>query len=725
MGGGSYELLSADNGEALVDSVQAFLFDCDGVIWKGDKLIPGVAQTLDFLRSKGKKLVFVTNNSSKSRKQYAHKFETLGISVSQDEIFSSSYAAAMYLKLNDFPQDKEVYVIGGQGIVDELQLAGYTAHGGPEDGEKKAEWKTSCFFEHDKNVGAVVVGIDPFINYYKLMYGTLCIRENPGCLFVATNRDAVGHMTDLQEWPGAGCMVGAICGSTEREPIVVGKPSTLMMDLLQKKFGISASKMCMVGDRLDTDILFGQSAGCKTLFVLSGVTPESVLHDPSNKIHPDFYTSQRGQESGRSLLTVVDKSKEPTRSLDLDMGSGQSTYESDYSIDSNSNGYPSISSSSFYSPYSEHDVDHGRKRPQSRYSTIDDQFNSIEEVTEALAIAGLESSNLIVGIDFTKSNEWKGARSFNHKSLHHIGDSQNPYEQAISIIGKTLSTFDEDNIIPCFGFGDAKTHDKDVFSFFADNRPCNGFEEVLARYRELVPHVDLSGPTSFAPIIETAIKIVDDSNGQYHVLMIIADGQVQSGEDTYGGKLSPQEKHTIDAIVRASEYPLSIVLVGVGDGPWDMMKKYDDSIPARAFDNFQFVNFTEIMQKQVSESKKESEFALAALMEIPSQYKATIDLHLLGCKRGAPDRFPLPPPVRNSNPRNLESSNHENRTGFRYALSQPSSEVLSRTRHCCLCLCNEKNLAFGCGHQTCRECGSDLPFCPICKTYITKRIRLY
>ncbi|KAJ0081666.1 hypothetical protein Patl1_09654 [Pistacia atlantica] len=96
-------------------------------------------------------------------------------------------------------------------------------------------------------------------------YGTLCIRENPGCLFIATNRDAVGHMTDLQEWPGAGCMVAAMCGSTEREPIVVGKPSTFIMEFLLKKFQIDTSRMCMVGDRLDTDILFGQNAGCRTL----------------------------------------------------------------------------------------------------------------------------------------------------------------------------------------------------------------------------------------------------------------------------------------------------------------------------------------------------------------------------------------------------------------------------------------------------------------------------
>lgn len=151
------------------------------------------------------------------------------------------------------------------------------------------------------------------------------------------------------------------------------------------------------------------------------------------------------------------------------------------------------------------------------------------QVTAALLQAGLESSNLIVGIDFTKSNEWTGSRCFNHKSLHHLGGTTpNPYEQAISIIGRTLSAFDEDNLIPCYGFGDgqfssilihfpssaelrlsliiyqnlsfifltASTHDQEVFSFFPNERPCNGFEELLSRYRELVPNVRLAGWSS-------------------------------------------------------------------------------------------------------------------------------------------------------------------------------------------------------------------------------------
>ncbi|KAG4182213.1 hypothetical protein ERO13_A09G030200v2 [Gossypium hirsutum] len=309
-------------------------------------------------------------------------------------------------------------------------------------------------------------------------------------------------------------------------------------------------------------------------------------------------------------------------------GQESPSYMSQYSSASLQYYPPSQPELQYYPPPQNRGSD--KRTLDRRYSRIADNYNSLDQVTEALANAGLESSNLIVGIDFTKSNEWTGKRSFNRKSLHHIGNSLNPYEQAISIIGKTLAAFDEDNLIPCFGFGDASTHDQDVFSFYPDDRFCNGFEEVLSRYREIVPHLRLAGPTSFAPIIEMAMTIVEQSGGQYHVLVIIADGQVTRSIDTQHGRLSPQEQKTVDAIVQASKLPLSIILVGVGDGPWDMMKEFDDNIPARAFDNFQFVNSTEIMSKNTSPSRKETEFALAALMEIPSQYKATIELNILG-----------------------------------------------------------------------------------------------
>ncbi|KAG4387552.1 hypothetical protein GLYMA_11G244000v4 [Glycine max] len=377
-----------------------------------------------------------------------------------------------------------------------------------------------------------------------------------------------------------------------------------------------------------------------------------------------------------------------------------------------------------------------KRKLDKKYSRIADNYRSLDEVTAALANAGLESSNLIVGIDFTKSNEWTGKRSFNRKSLHDIRSGQNPYEQAISIIGKTLSAFDEDNLIPCFGFGDASTHDQDVFSFFSEERFCNGFEEVLTRYRQIIPSLKLAGPTSFAPIIEMAMTIVEQSGGQYHVLLIIADGQVTRSVDTQHGNLSPQELNTINAIVKASEYPLSIVLVGVGDGPWEMMREFDDNIPSRVFDNFQFVNFTEIMRRNVDPARKETDFSLSALMEIPSQYKATLELGILGSRRGhSPDRVALPPPLysRTSSSistKSTRSNSFQQRTPTHTSYdsgvhTETSSSSLYDNKVCPICLTNAKDMAFGCGHQTCCECGEDLQFCPICRSTIHTRIRLY
>ena len=200
--------------------------------------------------------------------------------------------------------------------------------GGPSDGAKTIDLAPGQLLHHDPDVAAVVVGFDRYINYYKIQYATLCIRENPGCAFIATNTDAVTHLTDAQEWAGNGSMVGAIKGSTKREPTVVGKPAAFMLDYIANKFGVRKDQMCMVGDRLDTDILFGKDGGLRTLLVLSGarrtrahahcpahaadnsqpirpapprpapprpaagVTTEETLLAPANTITPDAYTGQ-------------------------------------------------------------------------------------------------------------------------------------------------------------------------------------------------------------------------------------------------------------------------------------------------------------------------------------------------------------------------------------------------------------------------------------------------
>merc|ERR1712083_518853 len=102
---------------------------------------------------------------------------------------------------------------------------------------------------------------------------------------------AVTHLTADDEWAGGGSMVAALAASSQREPVLVGKPSQFMTEFLAKEYGISPKRMCMVGDRLDTDILFGQTGGMRTLLVLSGVTTEEKLREKSNRVYPDHYAA--------------------------------------------------------------------------------------------------------------------------------------------------------------------------------------------------------------------------------------------------------------------------------------------------------------------------------------------------------------------------------------------------------------------------------------------------
>eukprot|EP01025_Chloroclados_australasicus_P043241 TRINITY_DN460_c0_g3_i1.p1 TRINITY_DN460_c0_g3~~TRINITY_DN460_c0_g3_i1.p1 ORF type:complete len:350 (-),score=47.95 TRINITY_DN460_c0_g3_i1:408-1457(-) len=259
-----------------------------------------------------------------------------------------------------------------------------------------------------------------------------------------------------------------------------------------------------------------------------------------------------------------------------------------------------------------------------KFYTIKDTYESIEEVQQALRKGGLESSNLIVGVDFTKSNEWSGQHSFYGRNLHSFdGQMLNPYEEVIEIIGETLSAFDDDKLIPTYGFGDVTSSDKNVFSFYPQDTPIYQLENVITRYRQIAPYVNLAGPTSFAPLIRHAINVVVRNQGAYHILLIVADGQISA----------QCRQATIQAILEASYFPLSIVMVGVGDGPFDEMKAFDDLLPQRKFDNFQFVNFTEQMMKakqyNYAQERRKASFALNTLMEIPEQYQIIKKLKLM------------------------------------------------------------------------------------------------
>ena len=246
-------------------------------------------------------------------------------------------------------------------------------------------------------------------------------------------------------------------------------------------------------------------------------------------------------------------------------------------------------------------------------------YNTLNEVRNAIIKSGLEASELIIAVDFTKSNLWSGAETFGGLSLHDVSRDkvENPYQKVIRLVGKTLREFDDDFKIPAFGFGDVDTAPKGCFPFYPD-RPCNGLNEVLSRYREVSSQVKMSGPTNFAPVIRKAIEIVKQTK-KFHILVIIADGQVDQKEDT------------INAIVSASDCPLAIICIGVGDGPWETMEKFNDDVPKRRFDNFNFVCLPALERtfRALPAEQFEAEIARAMLMELPELYSSIRKLGLL------------------------------------------------------------------------------------------------
>ena len=272
--------------ELVANDVDCIVMDCDGVLWQCDKLLPGVRESIQLLREMGKRLVFVTNNSNKSRRQYVHKFETLGITVEKEEVFSAAFAAAAYLKTQQL--EGKAMVIGGQGIVDELNEMYIEVDPGVFNAVQCMEtyWEE---LDIDPDCAAVIVGQDTSFTYAKLAYASLAIQR--GAKFVATNPDA-GDAIGPGLMPGAGAIVAAVekaCGVAPE--IYAGKPSAFLFELLKGNH-VDMTRTLVVGDRLDTDIAFGRAGGAvATVLTLTGVCGledvDAAMEDSEGGVIPD------------------------------------------------------------------------------------------------------------------------------------------------------------------------------------------------------------------------------------------------------------------------------------------------------------------------------------------------------------------------------------------------------------------------------------------------------
>ncbi|KAK9360266.1 HAD-like domain-containing protein [Lipomyces starkeyi] len=291
---GPAKITSKTEVEEFLSKYDDFLFDCDGVLWQGDVLLPHVKETLNLLREKGKRLIFVTNNSTKSRKAYTKKFSKLGIEVTPEEIFGSAYSAAVYLKkVVKFPADKKVLVLGESGIEEELASEGIQFVGGTDPALRR-DIQPEDYDEivPDPSIGCVLSGLDLHINYLKLSIALINLQV-PETLFLATNIDST-YPTHGKLFPGAGTICAPLVLASKRQPISLGKPSKVMMDCVKAKFEFVPARTCMVGDRLDTDIRFGQDGGLGTLFVLTGVNTESDILAENAETVPKHYMTKLG-----------------------------------------------------------------------------------------------------------------------------------------------------------------------------------------------------------------------------------------------------------------------------------------------------------------------------------------------------------------------------------------------------------------------------------------------
>ncbi|KAF9045284.1 p-nitrophenyl phosphatase [Panaeolus papilionaceus] len=291
----SARLSSLEDYKKILDDYDTWLFDCDGVLWRGDHLIEGVTEVLGILRQQNKKVVFVTNNATKSRKSYRSKFDQLGVDVHVDEIYGSAYAAAVYLSsVVKLPKEKKVYVIGMAGLEEELRDEGIAYLGGTDPNDNTLEPFDLSKFSPDPDVAAVVCGLDMKINYTKLSKAFQYLNGNPDCLFIATNEDST-YPSAAGLLPGAGSISAPLRFALNRNPICTGKPASTMLDCVKAKVHFDPQRTIMVGDRLNTDILFGQNGGLKTLLVLTGITSEEEVFGPKpSSIVPDFVTSTLG-----------------------------------------------------------------------------------------------------------------------------------------------------------------------------------------------------------------------------------------------------------------------------------------------------------------------------------------------------------------------------------------------------------------------------------------------
>jgi 4-nitrophenyl phosphatase len=229
-------------------NIRGLILDMDGVLWRDQAPIGNLPQQFELIRQMGLGVVLATNNAARNPAQYAAKLKGFGVDLDPGQIVNSAMATAHYLH-NHFPQGGDIFVVGEQSLANTIEAAGFTTTG--------------------EGSLAVVAALYRGINYEILTKATLLIRG--GALFIGTNPDKTFPIPDGQA-PGAGAILAALEAATGMAPLIMGKPQPEMYYLALERLELLPEETLVVGDRLETDIVGAQEAGCPAALVLSGVT---------------------------------------------------------------------------------------------------------------------------------------------------------------------------------------------------------------------------------------------------------------------------------------------------------------------------------------------------------------------------------------------------------------------------------------------------------------------
>ncbi|RHW36806.1 TIGR01457 family HAD-type hydrolase [Lysinibacillus yapensis] len=242
-------------------SYKAYCFDLDGTVYRGKNAIESAVRFIHKLQMEKLEYFFVTNNSSKTPEQLQKVLADINIETPTSRIYSSALTTAKYVDLHY--KDANIFMIGSDGIRSALE-----AHG------------LNIIDTDEARPDVVVMGIDRTIDYMKLVKASLAVQS--GAELIGTNED-IRFPAELGFIPGNGSFVHLVGNVAQAKPTFIGKPSPVMLEVIQQEYGFQKEEMVMIGDNYDTDILCGIRFGCDTIHVNTGVVSTELVLQKEQK----------------------------------------------------------------------------------------------------------------------------------------------------------------------------------------------------------------------------------------------------------------------------------------------------------------------------------------------------------------------------------------------------------------------------------------------------------